>query len=39
VTFLYQLEMQHSWQDPVAVYIEMVFLEAFSFTTSGIKIV
>jgi len=35
---LYQREMQHSWQDPVVVYIE-VFLEAFSFETSGIKTV
>jgi hypothetical protein len=35
--FLYQLEMQYHWQDPVALYMEFVFPEVQNFATCGIK--
>jgi hypothetical protein len=35
--FLYQLEMQHNWQDPVVVYMEFVFSRVQSFAVFGIR--
>ena len=34
---LYQLEMQHNWQDPMAIYMELRFLKNFILAEFGIK--
>ena len=36
--FLYQLEMQHNWQDLVAVYMEFIFLRVQIFVVFGIRV-
>ena len=34
---LYQLEMQHNWQDPMAIYMELRFSKNFILAEFGIK--
>ena len=35
--FFYQLEMQHNWEDPMAIYMKSWFSEGFSSLEFGIQ--